>query len=488
MSARVHLLAITLFAAGLGTACGGDRSTHDLSSSSTSSGNVASTGSGGQSAGGAGGAGGTTSAGGNQGYTIDDVISWHQPALSTSIHFSPEDDLQALVLAQLSQAQTSIRLAFFNIRLEEVRDLLVQKKNAGVDVEVILDKKQQDLSFNTMAVELTQAGVPVTVVENSSAEFATMHDKFVIVDGHLLMTGSANLSYTALNVSDEDMLTIDDSALAARYQLEFDEIVAFGDAVSAPYPPTAAIQAWMGPEDGLLSRVNDALDAATTSALVAMFDLNQSNLVDALLDAKLRGVNVVVVLDQLQADDLDADADETLAAAGVAVILAENTGGMQAEMHSKFVVIDHQRVLMGSYNWTNLASFYNDENLVVIDDAHLAARVEGKLASLLDSYTTTSPSALGLVEGPQAVSFEVSNVTLDPDVELTIESDQNGPFPSPTALDNGSISANIPAGTRVSYRYAIRQNGTTLAEESATHSFTVPYAAGPFAVVDAFTP
>ncbi|RLB64244.1 MAG: hypothetical protein DRI90_05050, partial [Deltaproteobacteria bacterium] len=137
------------------------------------------------------------------GYTVDDgVLSWHQPAFSTSVHFAPLDSIEDRVLAQLSAAQTSIRLAFFNIRLPAVKTLLDQKVTAGLDVHVLLDHKQQAQSYNTMADELTQLGVPVTLIENTLATDATMHDKFAVIDGHRVMTGSANYSYTALNVSD----------------------------------------------------------------------------------------------------------------------------------------------------------------------------------------------------------------------------------------------------------------------------------------------
>src|SRR5690606_25107261 len=142
--------------------------------------------------------------------------------------------------------QSSIELAFFNIRHDDVRDLLIQKKNMGVDVEVLLDKKQQDLPYNTMAAELTQAGVSVTLIENTSAAQATMHNKFAVVDGKLVMTGSANYSFTALNISDEDLITIESASLAQRYQTELDELIAQGDAVSPSYPPSTPIQAWMG--------------------------------------------------------------------------------------------------------------------------------------------------------------------------------------------------------------------------------------------------
>ena len=56
-----------------------------------------------------------------------------------------------------------------------------------------------------------------------------------------------------------------------------------------------------------------------------------------------------------------------------------------AQMHDKFIVIDRQKVLTGSYNYTMTASQENYENLVFIDCpkiadefAHAFERTHGK--------------------------------------------------------------------------------------------------------------
>lgn len=418
------------------------------------------------------------------GFDVDDsVVSWHQPALETTILFAPEDNLEAHVLAQLGSAQSSIKLAFFNIRLDTVKDLLVAKKNAGVEVSILLDEKQQQQIYNTMGAELVALGLDVTLVANDRATNATMHNKFAVIDDQLVMTGSANYSYTGLHVSDEDLVTVHDPSLAGRYASEFDEIVAGGDEASAPYTGSPAVMAFMGPEDNLQYKVVDAIDAAQTSVVVAMFQLNTSMIVDALVDAHQRGVTVVVMLDEAQADN--EQSDEELAAAGIDVILADATGNSAAEMHSKFVVIDHQTVMMGSYNWTNLGSFYNDENILVLADAHLAARVEGKFADMIGAYNA-SPSALGLTTGAQSITFSVGNVTLDPGLEIVVVG--SGPLAQGVVLQNGSATIMVDAGTRLTYHYEVRDNGQMLASEFGGHAFSVPYAPGPFVVSDAYVP
>lgn len=423
------------------------------------------------------------------GFTVDAAVTpWHDTELKASLHFAPLDPLETHVLQVLASAKKSLRLAFFNVRIAAVKNILEERVKAGVDVHVVLDKKQQDLAYNTMYEELGMVGVPVTLVDNVSAIDATMHDKFTVVDGTIVLTGSANFSDTALNVSDEDLITIESADLAARYTAEFDELVLKGATKSPAYPSNAVIKAWMGPEDSLLSKIEGALDGAKTSIVLAMFQLNTPNIVDALIAAKKRGVTVVVVLDQVQCDAAGATADETLAAAGIPVVKADNQGGMYAEMHSKFAVIDHHLLFMGSSNWTNLGMFYNDENLVIVDNAILASRAEGKFADLLTAYKAPPAASLGLTTGAQTVELTVKNVTLEAGVTVRIKGEPGGPFDPPLALDATTATVKLEAGKRFTYNYEIVQGATLLSTESQSHAFTVPYAPGPFVVNDVFIP
>ena len=161
---------------------------------------------------------------------------------------------------------------------------------------------------------------------------------------------------------------------------------------SAPLPANLFF-GWMGPEDDLHDKVIDLINGAQNRTC-RMFQLNVSIVVDALIARKTE-VNVVVILDERQATQ-EGLIHEELAAAGVKVVIADATGGSFAEMHSKFVTVDHTKLIMGSFNWTNLGAFFNDENIVEVDDAHLAARAEGKFAAMLNTYTSSSAADFGL--------------------------------------------------------------------------------------------
>ena len=55
---------------------------------------------------------------------------------------------------------------------------------------------------------------------------------------------------------------------------------------------------------------------------------------------------------------------------GLQVRLDRNRGAM----HHKVIIIDGERVIMGSYNYSRNANRYNDENIMIIDNREIAGR------------------------------------------------------------------------------------------------------------------
>lgn len=111
---------------------------------------------------------------------------------------------------------------------------------------------------------------------------------------------------------------------------------------------------------------------ARKSILIAAYSLTSNYIVDALVDAGTRGVQVRMKIDREQArEDAAKRLVERLRRAGGSV----HTIGMPAHysMHNKFLVIDDHTVLTGSFNFTIAAATQNWENLVVIESESLAA-------------------------------------------------------------------------------------------------------------------
>ena len=62
-----------------------------------------------------------------------------------------------------------------------------------------------------------------------------MHNKFVVVDGETLETGSFNFSKAAESDNAENVLVMHDAALAARYGQEWDRLWVESEEMGAQY-------------------------------------------------------------------------------------------------------------------------------------------------------------------------------------------------------------------------------------------------------------
>ena len=154
---------------------------------------------------------------------------------------------------------------------------------------------------------------------------------------------------------------------------------------------TASVTPLLGPEHGLTDLLA-WIESASTSLHVHMYLLQEVHLVQAMIDAQNRGVDVTVVLDYgdswWKQHDLDTQrgmATELLSA-GVQVSWFGDTGeNPYAYIHSKVAVKDNASVWIGSGNWRSSShpapgDAGNRDWGVIVDDAGLASMVAAHLA------------------------------------------------------------------------------------------------------------
>lgn len=133
--------------------------------------------------------------------------------------FSPEGSALPLVLNTIDAAQKSIRLMGYSFTSPEVSRSLIQAKQRGVDVKVVLDWKANNAKGSAGAAAmnlLVNAGIPVRTV----SQFKIMHDKVIITDGRNVETGSFNFSRAAARSNSENALVIRDYPVLADTYLQ----------------------------------------------------------------------------------------------------------------------------------------------------------------------------------------------------------------------------------------------------------------------------
>lgn len=113
---------------------------------------------------------------------------------------------------------------------------------------------------------------------------------------------------------------------------------------------------------------------AQKTAHVAIYSLTEPDIVNAMIAAFKRGVQVGVVADQTESKNATMAAMlKELTQAGIDVRVAVK---QTALMHNKVGIFDGQTVCLGSFNWTTNAEKNNDENLMIVDGPDAAGAYE----------------------------------------------------------------------------------------------------------------
>lgn len=108
---------------------------------------------------------------------------------------------------------------------------------------------------------------------------------------------------------------------------------------------------------------------ARESILVQAYSFTSPAIARALVEAKRRGLEVVIILDKSQRTEKYSAADFVAHAA-----IPTFFDTKHAIAHNKVMVIDSATILTGSFNFTTAAEEHNAENLLVLRDPDLARK------------------------------------------------------------------------------------------------------------------
>jgi phosphatidylserine/phosphatidylglycerophosphate/cardiolipin synthase-like enzyme len=143
--------------------------------------------------------------------------SFTQDGIPIQIYFAAEDNVVSAITNTLNTADTSIRFMAFSFTIDEISDVILSKASSGVLVQGIFET----LASETQDSELTPLFCAGLAVRQDGNAFR-LHHKVFIVDDDTVITGSFNISANATNSNDENLLIIQDPALAAQYITEFE--------------------------------------------------------------------------------------------------------------------------------------------------------------------------------------------------------------------------------------------------------------------------
>lgn len=108
-------------------------------------------------------------------------------------------------------------------------------------------------------------------------------------------------------------------------------------------------------------KIVELINESQQSVDAAVYSINNDKIVQALKDADKRGVKVRVLTDKSQAGQKSSKAIDMYQSG-----LDVRVNSAHKLEHNKFAVFDGNKVVTGSYNWTNPATDKNSENCLFI--------------------------------------------------------------------------------------------------------------------------
>lgn len=133
------------------------------------------------------------------------------------VGFSP-GSAEELAIKAINSARHSVYLAAYSFTSKPIAAALLAAHRRGIDVEVVLDKSNATAKYSGETF-LIHAGIPVRI----DREHAIMHNKYMVIDGHTVETGSFNFTKAAAHTNAENVLVLWDApALAQQYRADWD--------------------------------------------------------------------------------------------------------------------------------------------------------------------------------------------------------------------------------------------------------------------------
>ena len=282
-------------------------------------------------------------------------------------------DICKEILTNINSTKSSIDMAIYGYSsTPEIEKAIKNAQNRGVKIRLVydVDAKNQNIYPDTFKF--------VSLIANSKSDGglkdsnATMHNKFYIFDNKTVITGSANLSHTDMSgFNSNNIIVINSSDVAKIYKTEFEQMFngKFHSAkVSTANNKANNMQIYFSPQDKSISNaVLPIIEGAKDYIYIPIFVITENRVVEALISAKQRGVDVRLISDALNASSKYSKI-KVLRANGIPVKI-ENYAG---KMHSKTMIADDKYSIIGSMNFSKSGENKNDENTIVLQNADAA--------------------------------------------------------------------------------------------------------------------
>jgi phosphatidylserine/phosphatidylglycerophosphate/cardiolipin synthase-like enzyme len=139
------------------------------------------------------------------------------------VYFTPSANAAAAIVKAIDASEREVLVQAYGFTHNAMAQALVRAHQRGVKVRVLLDQKSQTTNRYVIGV-LTDAEMAV----RQDGNHAIAHNKLMVIDGTIVITGSFNFTNSAETRNAENVLILKSTDLAETYRLQWQNHWAHG--------------------------------------------------------------------------------------------------------------------------------------------------------------------------------------------------------------------------------------------------------------------
>jgi phosphatidylserine/phosphatidylglycerophosphate/cardiolipin synthase-like enzyme len=139
------------------------------------------------------------------------------------VYFTPPANAAAAIVKAIDDSEREVLVQAYGFTHNAIAQALIRAHQRGVEVRVLLDRKSQSSNRYVMEV-LSDAQIEL----RQDGKHAIAHNKVMVIDRAIVITGSFNFTNSAATRNAENFLVLKSADLAERYRLQWQNHWAHG--------------------------------------------------------------------------------------------------------------------------------------------------------------------------------------------------------------------------------------------------------------------
>ncbi|MDQ7083528.1 MAG: phospholipase D-like domain-containing protein [Sulfurovum sp.] len=133
------------------------------------------------------------------------------------IYFSPDSNIEKRIISLITSAKISVQFLAFSFTNPNIANALIEAHKRGIQVQGVFDKVQHHFQTSSQYRTLRKNHIKVNLNKNKFK----LQSNIMIIDAHMIMTGSYTFTQEANSLNSENTIIMSDKTIAQKYISHF---------------------------------------------------------------------------------------------------------------------------------------------------------------------------------------------------------------------------------------------------------------------------